>query len=207
MTNWPVNPTDPSTDLPDLDLSFKLDPAIVVPTFTIPTSHTHRKAKMDRIRKKLGSEVPYKLVFPEDFERGHDKSTNHKSLNSEKLLPRRRDAVMKSDRPLSTLPDFSPAYLPSPSIGRLERRRPPTVIKAANEKLSLIPECLDESSGGSAVDFWGMKDGIARCHNTTEPRLSMCSQNSAQCAVRSAKRPPSYRKPPPPILDDSVCSF
>ena len=194
VTNLPMKASigspESSAPLPsDSDLPLKsplTDPVIAIPTFTIPTSHTHRKAKMDRIRKRLGSEVPCEVVFPEDV-------VGCKWSNSEKVTPWRKDASMKS---LPIVPS-------NPSQRHL-------VVNVKKERLSFIPECSDESSGGCqelAVDFSRMKDGTARRRDTANS--STCSETSDRDGqgVMTLKRHPSYRKPPPPMLDDSVCSF
>lgn len=54
---------DGETCLPSPRDSFVLETK-----FIIPTANSLRKQKMDRIRKKLGAEVPLHLVFPKDTE-------------------------------------------------------------------------------------------------------------------------------------------
>ncbi|PPQ79451.1 hypothetical protein CVT25_002613 [Psilocybe cyanescens] len=40
-----------------------------------PSSNSLRKQKMDRLRKKLGSDVPFDLVFPKESNRAHSENT------------------------------------------------------------------------------------------------------------------------------------
>lgn len=199
VTNWPAKPTEqldqthePCTPPLDSDQlrSSLIDPAIAVPTFTIPTSHTHRKAKMDRIRKRLGSEVPYQVVFPEDVKQMPEDF-------SERAMPPRN---------LHPLPDVTP--LTPRSHKHLERRRPPLVGNIAIEKLSLIPECPEEGSGGrriSMVDFSRMKGRTTKRRDTADSRLLTCGDGQGVAAF--GKRPASYRKPPPPLLEVDLGSF
>src|SRR5260221_7885897 len=213
VTNWPVKtnfimglserqgssescaPPPPDSDNP-LKSSLT-DPVITVPTFTIPTSHTHRKAKMDRIRKRLGSEVPYDVVFPEDVEPG--KSLGRKWPNSERLTPQRKDTM----KPVSTFP---PAYSSNPTHRHPERRRTDVTT---TQRLSFIPEYPDESPG-VYQDSSRMKDGTSKRRNTANSRhLSTRSESceDGQGVVTFKKHSSSYRKPPPSMLDDSICSF
>jgi len=214
LTNWPVNVTMSSSEHqgspescasppPDADNTLKsslTDPVIAIPTFTIPTSHTHRKAKMDRIRKRLGSEVPYDVVFPEDVEQEPGKCLGRKWSDSEKLTPRRKDTM----KPVPTIP---PAYSSNPRRKHPERRRPP-VTGVTTARLSFISEYPDESSD-LTVDALRITDGTAKRRNTADSHLSTRSEDreDGQGVVTLRKRSSSYRKPPPSMLDDSICSF
>ncbi|KAJ3732713.1 hypothetical protein DFJ43DRAFT_1072458 [Lentinula guzmanii] len=73
------SPTPSSDDEVDTteDLRYTIRPTILepsrdsflaVPTFRVPSNNSLRIAKMDRIRKKLGENVPIHLVFPDDEE-------------------------------------------------------------------------------------------------------------------------------------------
>ncbi|KAH7868057.1 uncharacterized protein C8R40DRAFT_1178270 [Lentinula edodes] len=54
-----IRPTRPET---------KRDSSLAVPSFHIPSNNSLRLAKMDRIRKKLGENIPIHLVFPNEGE-------------------------------------------------------------------------------------------------------------------------------------------
>jgi len=216
VTNWPVNPNltmglserqgssescaPPPPNSENPLKSSLTDPVITIPSFTIPTSHTHRKAKMDRIRKRLGSEVPYEVVFPENVEKEAGKCLGREWSNSERLTPQRKDTI----KPVSTFPS---TYSSNPTHRHSERRRPP-VTDVTSQRLSFIPEYPDESLG-VYQDSSRMKDGTPKRRNTADSRLSTRSESceDGQGVVTFRKHSPSYRKPPPSMLDDSICSF
>lgn len=54
-----IRPTRPHT---------KRDSSLAVPSFHIPSNNSLRLAKMDRIRNKLGENIPIHLVFPNEGE-------------------------------------------------------------------------------------------------------------------------------------------
>ncbi|KAJ4474234.1 hypothetical protein J3R30DRAFT_648644 [Lentinula aciculospora] len=81
-TSKPYHASSPTSSLDDEvdnreDLRYTIRPTLsestrdsflAVPAFHIPSSGSLRLAKMDRIRKKLGEDVPIHLVFPNEEE-------------------------------------------------------------------------------------------------------------------------------------------
>lgn len=189
VTSWPAKPSIPAnasvqpiSESPIIDS----DPVtIAIPTFTVPTSRAHRKAKMDRIRRRLGSEVPYEVVFPDNAEQGPS------------------DLTKRKQAPLPALPT------PASSNKRHEYRLPPppvenvvVIAKPTTERLSLIPESPEETIEGCQEIHPRILERTIRRQDTSD---SLCSDGKTVPSIR--RRPSNYRKPPPPLLDPSICSF
>ncbi|KAJ3983458.1 hypothetical protein F5890DRAFT_1522819 [Lentinula detonsa] len=99
------SPTPSSDD--EVDLRYTIRPTIfepsrdsflAAPTFRVPSNNSLRIAKMDRIRKKLGEDVPIHLVFPDDEE------TDAESVDSVSTHSAAAPEVTIHWRPLPPLP-------------------------------------------------------------------------------------------------------
>ncbi|KAJ3994419.1 hypothetical protein F5050DRAFT_1774716 [Lentinula boryana] len=105
-TSSPTLSSDDEVDTTE-DLRYTIRPTILepsrdsflaVPTFRVASNNSLRIAKMDRIRKKLGEDVPIHLVFPDDEE------TDAESVDSVSAHSATAPQVTIHWRPLPPLP-------------------------------------------------------------------------------------------------------
>ncbi|KAF8960824.1 hypothetical protein BDZ97DRAFT_1905782 [Flammula alnicola] len=138
-------------------------------TFIIPTQNSLRKKKMDRLRKKLGSDVPFDLVFPKDSDtdEASENSPPPSRIKSTRVnrdkecppLPAPVPRARKSKAP--RISNTRDSIVDAASIHRAKRQpqrrpRPPSGtknFKRVNQRLSLIIESPDEHGAGCTEEF------------------------------------------------------
>jgi hypothetical protein len=99
------------------------DSFLSVPAFNIPSNNSLRLAKMERLRRKLGDDVPIHLVFPDDEDIASESSTDYTSP----------DTDMIHWRPLPPLPtDDLPTLRPRPN-SRLSNARDSIIIQTSRQ--------------------------------------------------------------------------
>ncbi|KAF9556876.1 hypothetical protein CPC08DRAFT_710862 [Agrocybe pediades] len=180
--------------------SFVLAPII------LPSANSFRKQKMDRLRKKLGSDVPFDLVFPKESETDEsDSSDNYPSSENDQERRRRttsspspvpsrsaRKAVTKkriaSSRDSLVL-DIHRAKRQAPTSSsspkNLDKELPAVPIadfKRLKDRLSLIIESPEEHGAGCTEEFC-----IASAANLTSQWL-ISSANKTEVKLWSTRK-------------------
>ena len=198
-------------------------PSPKTPTFTIPTTNSLRRAKMDTLRKKLGPGVPVELVFREngaqrspcdsqDAATTRDATHTRCESNNHPLPPRQRNTLkrsttskLKAKHPRSLNDRIIDVPPPSGSVAD---------IGSVKGRLPFIQEIPLEHLPGH-------KEVVIKLPTANQPVHTRCSTGDSQLSCRSShglssyenwtynsgantvsKRSPSYRKPPPPIGED-----
>lgn len=185
-----------------------LSPSPKTPTFTIPTSNSLRKAKMDRLRKRLGSEVPVDLVFRDNDPQGPSYAETRCESNRHPLSPLPKKLTKRSSNSSARM------KRPRTQEGCITNTTPASSDDLGRVKgqLTFIQESPDEylpEHKEVVITFPRVKQPIHRSLRTGD------SRNSCRGSVNEnwtydlgtstiTKRSPSYRKPPPPIVENLV---
>ncbi|KJA22569.1 hypothetical protein HYPSUDRAFT_87395 [Hypholoma sublateritium FD-334 SS-4] len=199
---------------------------VLVVDFVIPTPNSLRKQKMDRLRKKLGNDVPYDLVFPKGCTEDKPRAATPSIIRP---LP-------QTDKPCPPLPPPTAArarkhagpriahardsIVDSASIHRARRQASaqlrPVVrrhelsasadFRRASNRLSFIIENPDENKAGILSEY-GLQvtrvssdDGADVISEWFGANMNLWSgKKGHESAAERKRRPSSYRKPAPPV--------
>ena len=216
-------------------------------SYNITSLSSLRKQKMDRLRKKLGGEVPFNLVFP---------SSDSDSERS--ITPTLPSSINEYNALLPPPPPSPPMWRPRKNSGRLSSARDsivgcasvhhakrfvskPTLTSAPKsefsepKRLSFIIESPNEHGGGCAQDFgqpleldqgaefrseWSVSEvkllstrrGYEGWRPNPPPKVSQSPSTVAYSPpplpsksipsnTQPKKKPPSYRKPVPRLVE------
>ncbi|KAF8154456.1 hypothetical protein B0H34DRAFT_523979 [Crassisporium funariophilum] len=151
--------------------------SVVLTSFNIPSTNSLRKQKMDRLRKKLGQDVPLDLVFPEVADSAQPDNIPSPSpspaSDRNKECPPLPPPTPRAKKLMGRISATRDSIAESTSIHRAKRQTPakPTVAhkksrsvptlpptpnpdyKRLKEKLSFIIECPDEHGSGCSEEF------------------------------------------------------
>lgn len=217
-----------STHPPLMSTVAFITPSPQTPTFTIPTTNSLRKAKMDRLRKKLGSGVPVELVFQENgAQRPSCNSSIRQSSNGVQEAVTTTHTRCESDN--HPLPPRPKNTLKRSTTSRLKAKHPRSVkgtidlpplggsiadFGPVKGRLPFIQESPDEHLPGHkevVIKFPTAKQPVHNRPGTGDFQLSCRSSHRVSSfenwtydsgANTISKRSPSYRKPPPPIVEN-----
>ena len=210
-------------------------------SYNITSLSSLRKQKMDRLRKKLGQEVPFELVFPSSSDSEPEQSITPILPSSIKectvLLPPPTPRPRKDTGRLSSARDSivgctSVHHAKRQSVTKQNLTHSPTKSELESKRLSFIIESPDEHgvgcaqeprveqsadfrsewSAGTEVKLWSTRRGYegwrpdspskaSQSPSTTSSSLPPSPSNSVISNSELKKKPSSYRKPVPRLLE------
>lgn len=250
-TSYPIPRQSPNSDVLFNQCSVGPDEASL-PFSTTPNSYSItslsslRKQKMDRLRKKLGQDVPFDLVFPSsdtESERSITPILPSSVKECSVLLPpptprrreksgrlsRARDSIVgcasvhhakRQSVPNRTLTTTTPTKLESSEPKRLS-----FIIESPNEQGcaqdSGQPHELEQGaefrsewsvSAGTDIKLWSTRKEYEGWHSNSPSKASQLPPTmpystqptppkSVPLKTEPKKKPPSYRKPVPRLLE------
>lgn len=235
-------PTDQSTLTQTIAIDISPRDSATISVSTTPSPNSIRKQKMDRVRRKLGSCVPFDLVFPSITKDSPDSdSSTGSGLNSTQQAKTAagvarftdaRDSAMSLSDAIAASVALARSQNLSPPKHNVREKRPrsaPAAEFRLKERLSLIMESPEEHqlSFSDNHDLGGYEDSESNLtdavtnQNFHSTRLSKrpatapasistsktweFSGDSPPVEKSVKKKPPSYRKPPPPLPADLDC--
>ena len=209
------------TVIPDEDSSLRN--SITSNSYNITSLSSLRKQKMDRLRKKLGQDVPFDLVFPSSDTESERSMTPNLSADigkecsvlSSPTLPRRGDSGRISTAH-DSISGFTSVHNAQPQSIAKKNMTTPTVFSRSEPKhnttrLSLIIESPDEHGVGCAQEFGippkpeqGAKFQSEWSVNKGETEVKLWSTRKGYEGWRptnASQTPPTISSfPPPPSL-------